>query len=171
MSDYYSIKENYTERGLRGTMNLSLSHGKKGVITPSGKIIRPEDLKKESTETPEQKNNSRDGRDRDNNKIAASLNIAGLTSIAPSMNHSVIGGNSGFLGAQKPYITITQQPPIGTEDLDKYIGFPLEAKMSLNTITGYTEVSNIFLPNSASNTMLKDEEQEIRELLSGGVIF
>lgn len=170
MSKYYNLSDReYSEQGLRGAMNLAISHGKQGLRTADGRIIRPKDLVKPQSDDADAKRES--GANRDNNRVPQSLNIAGLTSLAPSLNHSIIGGNSGFFACQKPYVTITQQPPIGTEDLDKYIGFPLEAKRQLNQITGYTEVSHIHIPDSISNSLLTVEENEIRELLSGGVIF
>lgn len=163
----------YTKAGLTGAFSLARTKGR-GLKSAEG-IILLEDpsntVAPSPVKTPEQKVNTASGAARDNNKVAASLNIAGLTHIAPSVNHSNIGGNAGFFSYQIPYVTIITKPPIGTEDLNKYIGLPLEAKKSLNDISGYTEVSNIFLPDSIDNIMLKEEELEIRELLNGGVIL
>lgn len=162
----------YTKAGLTGAFSLARAKGR-GLKSAEGVILLedPSGTTPSPVKTPEQKVNTASGVARDNNKVAASLNIAGLTHIAPSVNHSNIGGNAGFFSYQRPYITIITKPPIGTEDLNKYIGLPLEAKKALNAVTGYTEVSNIFLPDSANNIMLKEEELEIRELLNGGVIL
>ena len=155
----------YTATGWKSLETRARNQGKP-LKTLGGALLDPSPI-----ETPEQVVNDDAGRNRDARKIAQSLNISGLTSMAPSLHHSNVGGNPGFFGMQKPYITIINKQPIGTEDLDKYIGFPLEAKKSLSQVTGYTEVSHIHIPDDVSNSLLTVEEQEIRSLLSGGVIF
>lgn len=155
----------YTAAGWKSLETRARNQGKQ-LKTLGGTLLDPSPVEK-----PEQAANKDAGRTRDARKIAQSLNISGLTNMAPSLHHSNVGGNPGFFAMQKPYITIINKQPIGTEDLDKYIGFPLEAKRNLSQVTGYTEVSHIHLPDDVSNTLLTVEEQEIRSLLSGGVIF
>lgn len=90
---------------------------------------------------------------------------------APSLNKVNVGGNQGWLSYQKPFITIINRRPVGTEDLNKYQGLPLEAKVSLNTLTGYTEVSDVFIPQSASTSLSDREISEIKDLLNKGVVL
>lgn len=151
----------YTDGYLRGLLTKATNQGG-WLLDKKGKRV---------ILNTEQTVNAEAGAGNDSRGVVSSLNIAGLSAMSPSLNHSNIGGNSGWFAYQKPILTIVQKPPVGTEDLNKYIGLPLEAKYSLSSVTGYTEVSHLFLPDSLTNTMLKSEENEIRELLNGGVIF
>ena len=90
---------------------------------------------------------------------------------APNLNKTNVSGNSGWLGYQKPYLTIINARPVGTEDLNKYIGLPLETKKQLLTLSGYTEVSEIFFPQNVYHTMSQDEINEIQALLNRGVVL
>lgn len=98
---------------------------------------------------------------------------AGLFShiISPSLNKTNISGSQGWLSYQKPFVTIVNNRPVGTEDLNKYIGLPIEAKKLLSTLSGYTEVSEIFFPQSGTTALSQDEIEEIKTLLNRGVIL
>lgn len=91
--------------------------------------------------------------------------------IAPKINSTTVSGNNAWNDCQTPYVTIINKKPVGTEDLNKYIGLPLEAKKLLSDVHGYTEVSEIFLPQSATTSLSQDELQELKSLLHSGVIL
>ena len=100
-------------------------------------------------------------------------NMAGLTGhiMSPSLNKSNISGNNGWLSYQKPFVTIVNRRPVGTEDLNDYVGLPIEVKATIGNLSGYTEISDIFFPQNSNEGMTKIEEEEIKALLSSGVIL
>ena len=168
MADVYRMhkeKSEYTPEGLQRLLSRAYNEGKP-LLDVRGKPVKIVDISNN-----EQEKNKSSGEGRDSNPVAAAVHLAGLSHMSPSMNHTNISGNSGWFRFQKPILTTITKPPVGTEDLNKYIGLPLEAKMALNAVTGYTEISNIFIPDSLDNMLLKEEELELRDLLSGGVIL
>lgn len=77
------------------------------------------------------------------------------------------GANSGALGIMTPYFIVTrpvQSVPV-TWQADK--GYPSNISAQLGTLTGYTEVSEINLECSGTES----EKEEIIKLLKSGVIF
>lgn len=100
-------------------------------------------------------------------------NFAGLIGhiMSPSLNKSSVSGSAGWLGYQKPFVTIINKRPVGTEDLNKYIGLPIETKETLGDLSGYTEVSEIFLPQDSLTTLSQNEIAEIKTLLNRGVVL
>lgn len=158
----------YTQTGLRGAISLAKSKGR-GLKTKDGTILySPENV----TNAPEVVEHNEQGNKRDSDKLNGLLALSRLAVTAPSLNKGSIGANNGWYGYQKPYLTIVNKKPIGTEDLNKYIGLPLEAKLLLSTVTGYTEISEIYFPENISDIgMSIAEENEIKNLLRGGVVF
>lgn len=91
--------------------------------------------------------------------------------IAPKLNSSSVSGNNSWNDYQTPFVTIINKRPVGTEDLNKYRGLPLEAKVKLGDLTGYTVVSDIFLPQDLRNSLPQEEVIELKTLLQAGVIL
>lgn len=111
-----------------------------------------------------------EGAEDDNNRLAKTVGLSHAHISAPNLSVSKITGNQGWLQYQTPYLTIINKKPIVAEDLNKYIGLPLMAKRALSTLSGYTEISELFLPQGGIK-VTQEEENEIRSLLNGGVIF
>lgn len=88
-----------------------------------------------------------------------------------SPNISCSGGfsaGSGMMGNRKPFIVLKSPEVKQPENYNVYRGYPLQAEKVLNTLEGYTEVSNIQLKlPEASGT----ETGEAERLLRNGFII
>ena len=78
----------------------------------------------------------------------------------------MIHGPAGFMGVQKPYITITRPNQSLPESYHKYEGFPSNMTCTLGDLSGFTKVESIKLsiPNATAL-----EKEAIVTLLQGGV--
>lgn len=79
-----------------------------------------------------------------------------------------IGGSSGLMGIQYPFLILTVPRMCSPGGQNEMIGYPSFISVLLGNLTGYTEIDSIHLSGiSATN----DELDEIEELLKTGVIF
>lgn len=79
-----------------------------------------------------------------------------------------MGGSSGLLSIQKPYIIITRPNMSVPRNLNKYVGNVLNVTMKLNQCSGFTMVQFINLSGIACTD---DERKELLKLLNEGVIL
>lgn len=79
-----------------------------------------------------------------------------------------MGGMGGMMGIQKPYLILTRPRQALPRYQNSYMGYPSFVTVSLDDLTGYTEVESIHLENISAT---KQELDEIEALLKNGVIF
>lgn len=76
--------------------------------------------------------------------------------------------NAGLLGVHRPYVIIERPIQSDPADSNKFYGRPSNITATLGTLTGYTEVEEVFLDGLACT----DEERElVRSALEEGTIF
>lgn len=76
--------------------------------------------------------------------------------------------NAGLLGIHRPYVIIERPIQSDPTDSNKFYGRPSNITATLGTLTGYTEVEEVFLDGLACT----DEERElVRSALEEGTIF
>lgn len=95
--------------------------------------------------------------------IAVKLNAMHETASA-----SVNSGYQGLFNNQNVRLKITRYVPNEPSNYNKYYGLPLNEYKLLNSLSGYTEVSDVHLDNIKA---FKDELDEIDSLLKNGVIL
>lgn len=79
-----------------------------------------------------------------------------------------MGGTSGLLGEQTPYLIIERPKQSMPIDYMKFVGYPSNITSVLSALTGYTEVESVHLEGiTATDT----EKAEILKLLQEGVIL
>ena len=79
-----------------------------------------------------------------------------------------IGGSSGLMGIQFPYLILTIPRMCTPGQQNEYIGYPSYMTVTLGDLSGYTEVDSIHLSGIAATDA---ELDEIESLLKEGVIF
>lgn len=79
-----------------------------------------------------------------------------------------IGGTTGFMSVQTPYLILTRPRQAMPEDQTEYTGYPAFITMSMHDLTGYTEIEVAHLHGMSATA---DEVEEISRLLAEGVIF
>lgn len=79
------------------------------------------------------------------------------------------GSIMGLMSPREIYIRKTRMKPVDTTNYESVYGKPLNEFRILNTLTGFTKISEIHLENFVSAT--KNELQEIESLLKEGVIL
>lgn len=87
------------------------------------------------------------------------------------VNHShsgALGGASGFLGSQKPYLLIHRARQSVPADANKFKGYPCNAKFRLGDLEGcgFTSVRRIKLDGIK---LTEGELEELRQILAAGV--
>lgn len=106
------------------------------------------------------------------NSIGQGIGDAGnhiTDKLSPNISCSgSFSAGSGMLGNRKPFIVLKSPEVKQPENYNVYRGYPLQAEKVLNTLEGYTEVSNIQLKlPEASGT----ETGEAERLLRNGFII
>ena len=95
-----------------------------------------------------------------------------ITSFAPQM---VIGGTykgSAWTASEGPMHVechILMPSPVINSNYGMELGFPLMERVTLDTLTGFTEIGEVHLEGFSTATT--EEKQKIESLLKGGVIF
>ena len=91
------------------------------------------------------------------------------TGLKPHVEKSgAIGGMSGQLGIQYPYLLVTRPATCIPADQNKFIGYPAYVTKQLSELTGYNEISSIHLEGIDATG---NELSEIETILKTGVIF
>lgn len=102
--------------------------------------------------------------------VGAGLSTANsVASMKPAIQRGGnVGGSSGLMGIQTPFITFNRPKQCLPESQNKFSGYPSFITVTLSSLTGYNEIYSIHLENiSATDT----EKRELESLLQGGVIF
>lgn len=94
---------------------------------------------------------------------SALSNIGGST-----LRGGSLGGQTGFISIQRPYLIISRPNLSYPENYGRYNGFPSNITSRLGDLTGYTEVGAIHIEGIPCTL---DEMGEIENLLHGGVII
>ena len=90
-------------------------------------------------------------------------------SMKPQIEKSgAVSGVGGFFGVQKPYLIVTTPRQCLPAKQNKFIGYPSFVTLSLDSLSGYTEIEKVHLENIPCTD---DELNEIENLLKEGVIF
>ena len=94
---------------------------------------------------------------------------SGINNLSPDVQISgQLNANTGALGNEKPYVVLhfpVQSMPSGFVDQN---GYPSNVNITLNNLSGYTEVEKIHLNIPGAS---KDDLDEIQRLLNDGVIL
>ena len=91
------------------------------------------------------------------------------TALKPAVEKSgAIGGMSGQLGIQKPYLIVTRPNLCTPEYQNHFIGYPAFITVDLDGLTGYNEIASIHLENIPATSA---ELDEIESILKSGVIL
>ena len=100
---------------------------------------------------------------------AAGLTSSYINAFKPDIQRSGnIGGTSGMLGIQVPYLILTRPRQCTPENQNKYLGYPSFITEELSELSGYTEIEDIQLEGC---TATDTEIDEIKSLLAGGVLL
>lgn len=111
---------------------------------------------------------------------AAPLTMAGMSGLATSAANTALnskpeiqrsgamGGSSGLMGYQKPYIVIQRPRPSIPSDLASMTGYNLNMTMNLGKVKGYTMVDTVHLEGISCT---EKEKSELESILKKGVIF
>lgn len=92
-----------------------------------------------------------------------------ISMVKPDIQRSGnIGGSSGLMGIQFPYLILTIPRMCTPGQQNEYIGYPSYMTVTLGDLSGYTEVDSIHLSGIAATDA---EIDEIESLLKEGVIF
>ena len=110
--------------------------------------------------------------------MLASGNPAGVTGMASSafqiatnnlrMTGSLCDPNTLRLLRYTPYILLTTKEDVTPANYGHFIGYPCEKIVTLSSMSGYTEVGEIFLDLPKAQ---KNEADEIKQLLKNGVLI
>ena len=76
------------------------------------------------------------------------------------------GGNTGFLGVQKPYVIIQRPVQCIPANQNTFTGYPSYITATFGDLKGYTEVDKIILENINAT---ESELNELESILKGGV--
>ena len=76
------------------------------------------------------------------------------------------GGNTGFLGVQKPYVIIQRPVQCVPANQNTFTGYPSYITATFGDLKGYTEVDKIILENINAT---ESELNELESILKGGV--
>lgn len=102
--------------------------------------------------------------------VGAGLSTANsVASMKPTIQRGGnVGGSSGLMGIQTPFITFNRPKQCLPESQNKFSGYPSFITVTLSSLKGYNEIYSIHLENiRATDT----EKRELESLLQGGVIF
>ena len=111
---------------------------------------------------------------------AAPLTMAGMSGLATSAANTALnskpeiqrsgsmGGSSGLMGYQKPYIVIQRPRPSVPSDLASMTGYNLNMTMNLGKVKGFTMVDTVHLEGISCT---EKEKAELESILKKGVIF
>lgn len=108
--------------------------------------------------------------------IAQGVALAGSTaegalSMKPSIDRAgSLGGTTGLMGNQIPYIIITRPRLCRPSNQNKFKGYPSFIQVTLNDLikTGYTEVDTVILDNLY---LTNEEKEELENILYSGVFL
>lgn len=81
---------------------------------------------------------------------------------------SGVGGAAALMGCKSPYLIIERPRKSTPARQNHYTGYPSNIRAKLGDLSGYTEVSRVYV-NHMSAT--QEEKEEIETLLNGGVIL
>lgn len=106
--------------------------------------------------------------------IARGVSLAGSTaegalSLKPSIGRSgALGGTTGILAGQKPYLIITRPRLCKPKNQDFYKGYPSFVQTTVGDLIGkgYTEFDTIII---STLYLTDDEEAELERIMQGGV--
>lgn len=97
--------------------------------------------------------------------VSSAANILG--SSKPTINRSGnLGGGTGLLSVQKPYITLSRPVQSIAPSALALTGFPSNVGGQLSNFSGFIKINKIDLDNIACTA---EEAEEIRRLMAGGV--
>lgn len=102
---------------------------------------------------------------------AAAVNLASNAQnvIKPRIQNSgMVGGSSGFLGVQTPYIIITRPDLCLPDHQNNYTGYPVYSTVRLDQLTGFTKVADIHLDTIPAT---QEEMDELLNILHEGFII
>lgn len=100
---------------------------------------------------------------------ASAIANTAVNQLKPSIEKSgSLGGPSGIIGIQTPYIIITRPRQALPSRQNEYIGYPALYSAVLSDLSGYTEIEKIHLEGIPAT---EKEITEIDTLLKGGVIL
>lgn len=98
--------------------------------------------------------------------------VGASSAIANTGQHAsrsgTIGGTTGFMSVQTPYLILTRPRQAMPEDQTEYTGYPAFITMGMDELEGYTEIEVTHLHGMSCTST---ECDEIIRLLSEGVIF
>lgn len=93
---------------------------------------------------------------------------AGVGRLHTDVQHSgTISGNSGAMGAKKPYLIISRPQTAMANDYQKLQGIGANSKQTVFNMTGFFKMDDVVLTNVTTAT--KEELEELRALLKTGV--
>lgn len=93
---------------------------------------------------------------------------AGVGRLHTDVQHSgTISGNSGAMGAKKPYLIISRPQTAMANDYAKLQGIGANSKQTVYNMTGFFKMDDVVLTNVTTAT--KEELEELRALLKTGV--
>lgn len=102
--------------------------------------------------------------------LGAGMTLSGISGMKTNIKHSgTLSGNTGAMGIKKPYIIITRPQTHVADDIEKFIGYPTNNKITLSNVSGYIKVKYVHVDeiDNAFNV----EKDEIERLLKEGVII
>lgn len=103
------------------------------------------------------------------NMTMSMINTAISGDLKPTVSKSgAVSGMSGFLGIQKPYLTIIRPRQALPARQNSFMGYPSFITRTLSSLSGYTEIYSIHLENVGATDV---ELNEIESLLKSGVIL
>lgn len=110
--------------------------------------------------------------------VSAAMVAGGITSAANTANNVIankprvtksgnLSGSNGLLGTQKPYIIIERPKLCVPKNQNSYTGYPSYITYTLSELSGFTQVQDIKLNFSCTDS----ERNEIMQMLREGVIL
>lgn len=100
---------------------------------------------------------------------ASMIASTAVNSLKPTVEKSgALSGTGGVMGIQMPYLILTRPRQALPKDQNKFTGYPSFINVSMNSLSGYTEIESVHLDNVPATD---SEINEIESILKSGVIF
>lgn len=99
--------------------------------------------------------------------LGAAAGLGGMhTNIQKSSSFTA---NAGAMGIKKPYFIISRPQPAMANNYGHYVGHGSNTLVTLNSLSGYIKVKDIYLDNNPG--MTDEEQQMIKSVLKEGVVL
>lgn len=100
--------------------------------------------------------------------VFAGTSLAAFRTPSHVMRNGNFTGNTAGMNVQYPFIRVSRPTQSVPKNYGHYVGYPSNIYSKLGSLIGYTEVAAIHLDGFSATV---DEQNEIAELLKGGVII